>query len=89
MQDLPTTDYDAIVIIGGDGTLNAAISGYMHNSSRTCPIAVLPGGTGNDFARTLGVLDYPQGITAMFSGRSQETDIGMFETAARRRAFLT
>lgn len=46
-----TTD-DTLVIIGGDGTLNEAIATLKQLGS-LIPVAYLPAGTGNDFARQL------------------------------------
>ena len=48
------TQYDALVCVGGDGTLNAVLNGMLHRALRT-PITYLPAGTTNDFAQTLGI----------------------------------
>ncbi|EEW53191.1 diacylglycerol/lipid kinase family protein [Limosilactobacillus antri] len=42
---------DCLVVIGGDGTLHEALTGLIMSGSRPCPIAYIPAGTGNDFAR--------------------------------------
>ena len=41
-----------IIIIGGDGTLNEAISALIQ-FNQEIPVAYLPAGTGNDFAREM------------------------------------
>lgn len=41
-----------IIIIGGDGTLNEAISALIQFNQKI-PVAYLPAGTGNDFAREM------------------------------------
>ena len=43
--------YDAIVAAGGDGTINEVVNGLVQAAGEgvTCPLAVLPIGTGNDF----------------------------------------
>jgi len=46
--------YDIIVSLGGDGTLHQIVSGVA-KSGADCKIGVLPFGTCNDVARTLGV----------------------------------
>lgn len=46
-------DCELIVAAGGDGTLNEIVNGIAE--SKTARIAVLPLGTGNDFARVLGL----------------------------------
>ncbi|MFG1430313.1 lipid kinase [Xanthobacter sp. V2C-8] len=43
---------DLVIVGGGDGTLNAAASGLRDTG---LPLGVLPLGTANDFARTLGI----------------------------------
>lgn len=45
---------DMIIVAGGDGTLNEVVNG-LRTRTRRLPIAILPRGTGNDFARTLGL----------------------------------
>jgi YegS/Rv2252/BmrU family lipid kinase len=43
---------DAVIIGGGDGTLNAAVEGLV---DAQVPLGILPLGTANDLARTLGI----------------------------------
>src|SRR5207248_2074186 len=45
---------DTIIVAGGDGTLNEVVNG-LRKRTRRLAIAILPRGTGNDFARTLGL----------------------------------
>ncbi|HET9680147.1 MAG TPA: diacylglycerol kinase family protein, partial [Gammaproteobacteria bacterium] len=47
-------DVDCIIVGGGDGTINLAAGAVMRNG---LPLAVLPLGTANDFARTLLIDD--------------------------------
>ncbi|MGF1562725.1 MAG: lipid kinase [Geminicoccaceae bacterium] len=51
---LATRPADAIVVAGGDGTVNAALPDLV---AANLPFGVLPLGTANDFARTLGIPD--------------------------------
>jgi YegS/Rv2252/BmrU family lipid kinase len=49
---------DYLVAVGGDGTLNEVVNGYLHGGGREkyrTRLAVLPFGTGNDFARGIGM----------------------------------
>ena len=43
---------DRVVLGGGDGTLNAGIPGLLRVG---LPLGILPLGTANDFARSLGI----------------------------------
>ncbi|QTC40944.1 diacylglycerol kinase family lipid kinase [Bacillus sp. V3] len=47
-------EYDLVVILGGDGTVHEAVNGLARLSSRP-KTAILPGGTCNDFARSLDI----------------------------------
>ncbi len=51
-----TTGTDAVVVLGGDGTLNEAANGV---AGTDCVLAALPGGSTNVFARTIGTPDDP------------------------------
>lgn len=46
-------DLDALAVAGGDGTVALALSGL--NGPNRVPLGVLPSGSGNDFARDLGI----------------------------------
>ncbi|MEI3327025.1 MAG: YegS/Rv2252/BmrU family lipid kinase [Thomasclavelia sp.] len=47
-------DYDFIVVVGGDGTINEVVSG-MVESHKTIPLCILAAGTVNDFANYLNL----------------------------------
>lgn len=44
---------ELLVVIGGDGTFNQAVNGIKESYYKETPIAFLPSGTGNDFARAI------------------------------------
>ncbi|MFA1820269.1 diacylglycerol kinase family protein [Virgibacillus oceani] len=46
----------AIIVVGGDGTLHEVINGVDYHYM---PIAFIPGGSGNDFARGIGLNESP------------------------------
>ncbi|MFB9769405.1 diacylglycerol/lipid kinase family protein [Lactiplantibacillus modestisalitolerans] len=52
---------DVLLVIGGDGTLNEALNGLKQVPKHTpIPLAYIPGGSGNDFARGLGMATDPE-----------------------------
>ena len=52
---------DAVLVLGGDGTLNEAANGL---AGTACALGVLPGGSTNVFARTIGMTNDPIEATA-------------------------
>lgn len=46
---------DCVAVAGGDGTVNEAVNGYVGVAGDHQALAVIPLGTGNDFAKMLGV----------------------------------
>src|SRR4051812_11771636 len=46
-----SADTDLIIVCGGDGTIRGAARGIVDSA---LPLGILPLGTGNDLARTLG-----------------------------------
>ncbi|WP_313237343.1 diacylglycerol/lipid kinase family protein [Sporosarcina ureae] len=67
---------DLLIILGGDGTVHICINSIAPLATRPI-IAILPGGTSNDFSRSLGV---PQPLqdaaTSILNGSIIKTDIG-------------
>lgn len=57
-------DYDFIVSVGGDGTVNEVISG-MVEKELSIPLAILPGGTVNDFSNHLQLPTNPNAFCSM------------------------
>ena len=70
--------YTTIVAVGGDGTCGR-IAGAILESRAGCRLAVVPAGTGNDFAKTLGVGEYTPEQIARLVARGEETriDVGL------------
>lgn len=66
---------DRIVIGGGDGTISQALPDLLTLGK---PIAVLPLGTANDFANTLGVpADVMEAAEISLQGRPHTIDVGL------------
>ncbi|MCQ2427053.1 MAG: YegS/Rv2252/BmrU family lipid kinase [Clostridia bacterium] len=74
--------YCAVIVIGGDGTLNEVNTG-LTLSGVSIPVGYIPAGTTNDFATGLGLeTELPAAAAdigeALKTGRKLELDIGMF-----------
>ena len=68
---------ETIVALGGDGTCSRIASAVLERGGNS-RLAVVPCGTGNDFAKTLGVEKFtPDEIAALvMSGRASRIDVG-------------
>lgn len=76
VSSLSNYDYDFIVSVGGDGTVNEVISGMVEKRLRI-PLAILPGGTVNDFANHLHLPTQPAKFIEMIKNmKIIEADIG-------------
>jgi len=68
--------YDLVVIAGGDGTLNEAISGIAEKDYKP-KVGIIPAGTTNDFARALGIpKDVKKAVDIILEENEQALDIG-------------
>lgn len=73
---------DVVAAAGGDGTCRDVVNGLVGMGAR---LGVLPLGTGNDFARTLGIgADLERAVETLFSGVPMPVDLGR----AQDRYFL-
>ena len=69
------SDLHGVIAVGGDGLVHCVIQQLAKSST---PLAVVPGGTGNDFARALGLpLDQPEKIlTKVMNSPAVPIDLG-------------
>lgn len=64
-----------VVVIGGDGTQTAAVGELAHTKTS---LAVVPAGTGNSFAFSLGIKDdLDAAIETIVNGRQIRVDVGV------------
>lgn len=63
-QKLKTGEYDFVVAVGGDGTLNEVVNGIILSKS-DIPVAVISAGTVNDFANYLKLPQTPKEFCEM------------------------
>jgi diacylglycerol kinase (ATP) len=79
---------ERVVAAGGDGTLNEVVNGLSADFGRT-ELGLIPLGTGNDFARTIGVpADLEGALAVLEEGRVRTLDVARAEVAGRCRWFL-
>ncbi len=65
---------DAIAVAGGDGTVALALSG-LEGPNRV-PLGIIPAGSGNDFARDLGIPKaLPEALNVLANGQSRWVDV--------------
>lgn len=74
-----------LLIIGGDGTLNQAINGVQNAGKTDIPIAYLPCGSGNDFARGIGLNSDPLQALEQILATSAPVniDLGVYHDALK------
>ena len=73
-----TTEFDMVVCVGGDGTLNEVIAG-MIESGKNIPIGYIPAGSTNDFGTTLKLSkDLKKAALDICNGIERTIDIGRF-----------
>ncbi|MEW6663113.1 MAG: diacylglycerol/lipid kinase family protein [Bacillota bacterium] len=66
-----------LVVVGGDGTLQEVINGIDLDQIL---VGVIPGGTGNDFARSVGIPGEPSAALGVaLSGREKRLDLGRID----------
>ncbi len=64
---------DRVIIVGGDGSINAALAGLIHTH---LPLGVIPAGTANDLARTLGLpTDVVGAVEVIAGGKLSSVDV--------------
>lgn len=65
-----------LLVAGGDGTINRLVN-YLRHKNVTIPIAILPMGTANDFARLIGMPDtLSDACNAILNGEVRQLDMG-------------
>lgn len=73
------SDADTVVALGGDGLIHEVVGGLMELPRDLRPaLAVLPSGTGNDYARTLGMArnDVERALGQIASGVRRRVEVG-------------
>jgi len=65
---------EIVAVAGGDGSMTRAAAELAH---KRCTLGVLPLGTGNSFARSLGIDDVDEAVQTIAHGRVRKVDLGI------------
>lgn len=78
-----------IAVWGGDGTFSRAVQAlYLEKVLDRTEIALVPSGTGNDFARRLKIPDEKRGIGSIPEVRIERYDVGVLRLESGDRIFV-
>lgn len=65
-----------VIAVGGDGTVNEVAKGLINRGSGI--LGIIPGGTGNDMCKSLGLsMDPNRAIETVINRKTKEMDIGL------------
>lgn len=74
-----TQRYGTVIALGGDGMAHEVVNGLMRlpENERPC-FGLIPVGSGNDYARTLGMAPYvPDAVVQFLDAQIQSFDVGL------------
>lgn len=78
LKEVPKDFYDAFIIAGGDGTINIVVNCLMKYGLNHIPIAIIPVGTANDFARFLKLPKEPDDACKIIANNNTiPVDVGL------------
>lgn len=73
------TGFDTVVALGGDGIIHETVNGLMSHDTGSRPrFGIVPMGSGNDFARTLGMArnDVEGALAQLLRGEPRRIELG-------------
>ena len=74
--------YDALCVLGGDGTMHEAVSGLVQRPQRAnIPVGLIPAGTGNSLGLSLGIHDVLEAVRRIVAGVPRPVDAVRVEAA--------
>jgi diacylglycerol kinase (ATP) len=78
--------YDVVIAMGGDGTIGAVIRGIAGSKVK---LGVIPAGTENDIARSLGIPeDMKEACAIIAAGHTRKLDLGQISTKERKKFYF-
>ncbi len=83
--------FDGVIAAGGDGTLFEVLNGlYRKEPQERVPLGLVPVGTGNAFARDLGLMpgDWQKGIDIIARNQLGRVDVARVQTRSETFHFL-
>lgn len=75
-----------VICLGGDGTVSETI-GYMAKRKISLPIFIIPTGTANFLANSIGISSR-NGFKGLLKGRIKEFDLGLYHDSEKEDYFL-
>lgn len=77
-EEITSKRYDVMLSAGGDGTLHQVVNGALKvNAVSTPTLGIIPLGSGNDFAGTMGITGDPaQLISLIEANKPRQIDVG-------------
>jgi diacylglycerol kinase (ATP) len=87
--DASAGGHDRVVVIGGDGSVQDVVNGLLGGGG-PLPLGIVPAGSGNDLARSLGLPRDPRAALEMaLGGRLATVDAGLARGATGERWFVS
>ena len=82
--------YDAVIAIGGDGTVHEVVNGLMQIPEKKRPIlGIVPVGSGNDFAHSIGLPAKPDvALVLALRGDPKPVDLGLLSDETGRKEYF-
>lgn len=89
-EQLDPSAFDAVVCVGGDGTVFEVVNGLLHaEAPSSTTLGVVPVGSGNSLSQDLGIFgDLAGAIEAVVRKHDRPVDVAWFEAAGQRYFFL-
>lgn len=88
-HDAAKQGFDIVTAVGGDGTVHEVVNGLMKvNALRRPKLAVLPVGSGNDFAHNAGLpIDPGDAAHCLFGEQHRRIDVGTIKDGTGRMVY--
>ncbi len=77
-KNIANSNADYIIAVTGDGTFNEVVNGVLLSQNKKVKLGLLPHGTGNDFARMLGLINDIYALKKLIQNDSiKNVDVGL------------